>query len=52
MTLLLAHLNGGGSVADDSGTFMAPYYVGGGILLVLFVLISALLAFGRGREHS
>ena len=52
MTLLLALLHGGGSVAEDSGTFLTPYYVGGGILILLFVLVAALLAFGRGREHS
>jgi hypothetical protein len=52
MTLLLALLQGGGSVGADSGTFVAPYYIGGGILLLLIVLVSALLAFGRGREHS
>jgi hypothetical protein len=52
MTLLLAHMVGGGSVGDNTGTFIAPYYVGGGILLLLIVLVSALLAFGRGREHS
>jgi hypothetical protein len=52
MTLLLALLHGGGSVGEDSGTFLAPYYVGGGILVLLLVLIGALLSFGRGREHS
>ncbi|WP_183407202.1 hypothetical protein [Nocardioides marmorisolisilvae] len=52
MTFLLAHLHGGGSVGEDSGTFLAPYYIGGGILLLLIVLIMALLSFGRGREHS
>jgi hypothetical protein len=29
-----------------------PYYIGGGTLLILLVLIGALLAFGKGREHS
>jgi hypothetical protein len=29
-----------------------PYYVGGGTLLILLVLLGALLAFGKGREHS
>lgn len=52
MTLLLALAQGGGSVAEDSGTFMEPYYIGGGILLLLIFLIMALLSFGRGREHS
>ncbi|MCW2784452.1 MAG: hypothetical protein JWP74_969 [Marmoricola sp.] len=44
MTIMLALL--------EEGTFRAPYIVGGGILLVLFTLITALMAFGRGREHS
>jgi hypothetical protein len=52
MTILLASLHSGGTDVADSGTFWAPYYIGGGILLILLVLMSALLAFGRGREHS
>ncbi|MFL6061930.1 MAG: hypothetical protein ACJ72E_11920 [Marmoricola sp.] len=52
MNLLLAVLSGGGTSVADEGTYWNPYYIGGGILLVLLVLISALLAFGRGREHS
>ena len=45
MTILLAPL-------AESGTFTAPYFVGGGILLVLLALMGALLSFGKGREHS
>ena len=52
MTILLASLQSGGTEVTDSGTFWAPYYIGGGILLVLLALMVALLAFGKGREHS
>jgi hypothetical protein len=52
MTILLASLSSGGTDIAESGTFWAPYYIGGGILLVLLALMAALLAFGRGREHS
>jgi hypothetical protein len=52
MTFLLAPLESGGTDLAGSGTFWAPYYIGGGILLVLLVLMGALLAFGKGREHS
>jgi len=31
---------------------MTPYVVGVGALLLLFALMVALLAFGKGREHS
>jgi hypothetical protein len=36
----------------SSGTYWTPYIVGGGMLLLLICLVLALLAFGRGREHS
>jgi hypothetical protein len=52
MTTMLALLESGGTDVAESGTFWAPYYIGGGILLVLFALMVALLSFGRGREHS
>ncbi|HET6151796.1 MAG TPA: hypothetical protein VFE15_02515 [Marmoricola sp.] len=50
MTIMLAaaHVAAGA----DEGTYWKPYFVGGGILLLLLLLIAALLAFGRGREHS
>ena len=51
MNVLLA-LTDGGSTLTDEGSFHAPYYIGGGILLVLLALIAGLLAFGKGREHS
>lgn len=52
MTLLLASLQSGGTDVAESGTFWDPYYIGGGILLVLLLVMAALLAFGKGREHS
>ena len=52
MTILLASLHSGGTDLAESSTSWAPYVVGGGILLVLLALMAALLAFGRGREHS
>jgi hypothetical protein len=52
MTTMLALLESGGTDVAESGTFWAPYYIGGGILLVLLALMVALLSFGRGREHS
>jgi hypothetical protein len=52
MTLLFALLNSGGSSITDEGSFHAPYYIAGGILFVLFGAMVALLAFGKGREHS
>ena len=52
MTTLLAPLSSGGSDLGESGTFWAPYYIGGGSLLILLALLAALLVFGKGREHS
>ena len=52
MTILLAPLSSGGTDIAESGTFWAPYYIGGGILLILLVLMGALVMFGNGREHS
>ena len=52
MNLLFVLLHSGGSVSSESGTYWAPYYIGGGILVFLIVLIMALLSFGQGREHS
>ena len=31
---------------------ITPYVIGVGTLLLLFALMAALLAFGKGREHS
>jgi hypothetical protein len=52
MTILLAPLASGGTDITESGTYWLPYFVGGGILLVLLMLMAAMLAFGSGREHS
>jgi len=52
MTILLAPLSSGGTDVAESGTFWDPYFIGGGILLVLLLVMGALLAFGKGREHS
>ncbi|MFL6156313.1 MAG: hypothetical protein ACJ72D_09490 [Marmoricola sp.] len=50
MTIMLA-LAHTASTADE-GFYWAPYYIGGGILLLLIAMVAALLAFGKGREHS
>jgi len=52
MTILLAPLTSGGTDAAASGTYWAPYFVGGAILLLLLAAMAAMLAFGKGREHS
>jgi hypothetical protein len=33
-------------------TEVSPFLVGGGALVILFLLVLAVLAFGAGREHS
>jgi hypothetical protein len=38
--------------AASEGSGINPYVVGGSILLLLVLLMAALLAFGRGRDHS
>jgi len=40
------------SLAAEQGAGVAPFLVGGGILVVLLVAMLGLLAFGKGREHS
>jgi hypothetical protein len=40
------------TAAESSSHGVNPYIVGGGVLFVFFLLMSALLAFGRGRPHS
>jgi hypothetical protein len=37
-------------LADSS--LVRPIAVGGGVFVLLLVLLLALLAFGRGRDHS
>jgi hypothetical protein len=39
-------------LATDEGAGVMPYVVGGGALLILLAAMVALLAFGKGREHS
>ena len=36
----------------EEGAGWTPYYVGGGALVIFLILIAAMLAFGKGREHS
>jgi hypothetical protein len=36
----------------EEGAGIAPYLIGGGALVILLALMFALLAFGKGREHS
>jgi hypothetical protein len=38
--------------AESEASGINPYVVGGSILLLLVLLMVALLAFGRGRDHS
>ncbi|MEO7352156.1 MAG: hypothetical protein ABIR34_09445 [Marmoricola sp.] len=39
-------------LATEEGAGAAPYVIGGGALILLLSLMLALLAFGKGREHS
>jgi hypothetical protein len=39
-------------LSAEEGAGITPYVIGGGALVVLFGLMLALLAFGKGREHS
>ena len=39
-------------LAAEGGPGITPYLVGGTALLILLGALAALLAFGRGREHS
>ncbi len=36
----------------EEGAGIRPYVIGGGILVLLLLTMAALLAFGKGREHS
>jgi hypothetical protein len=38
--------------AESGASGINPYAVGGTILFLLVLCMAALLAFGRGREHS
>jgi len=46
LSLLLLPLN------TEEGAGAVPYVIGGGALILLLALMLALLAFGKGREHS
>jgi len=39
-------------LATEEGAGVAPYVIGGGSLLILLLALVALLAFGKGRDHS
>lgn len=39
-------------LASEEGAGLMPYVVGGGTLLILLAALFALLAFGKGRDHS
>jgi len=40
------------SLAAEEGAGVAPFLVGGGILVLLIAALLGILAFGKGREHS
>jgi hypothetical protein len=46
LSLLMLPLN------TEEGAGATPYVIGIGILVLLLGLMAALLAFGKGREHS
>jgi hypothetical protein len=46
LSLLLLPLN------TEESAGITPYVIGVGALLVLLAMLAALLAFGKGREHS
>ena len=39
-------------LATEEGVGITPYVVGGGTMLLFVALMVALLAFGKGRDHS
>jgi hypothetical protein len=39
-------------LTTEEGPGLAPYFIGGGSLVLLMAALIALLAFGKGREHS
>jgi hypothetical protein len=38
--------------AEAASSGINPFFVGGGLLLLLALAVLALLAFGAGRDHS
>ena len=39
-------------LTTEEGAGAMPYVIGGGSLLILLAALVALLAFGKGRDHS
>ena len=39
-------------LAAEEGAGVGPYLIGAGALLFLLAMVAAMLAFGKGREHS
>ncbi len=39
-------------LAAKEGAGVGPFLIGGGALLFLLAMVFAMLAFGKGREHS
>jgi hypothetical protein len=39
-------------LAAEEGAGAMPYVIGVGALVLLLAMLGALLAFGKGREHS
>jgi len=39
-------------MVTEEGAGVMPYVIGVGSLLILFAMLVAVLAFGKGREHS
>ena len=39
-------------LVTEEGAGVTPYVIGGGSLLLLLLALVALLAFGKGRDHS
>jgi hypothetical protein len=39
-------------LAAEEGAGITPFLIAGGILILFFAIMLALLAFGKGREHS
>ena len=37
---------------EHEGAGIGPFLIGGGALLLLLAMLLAMLAFGKGREHS
>jgi hypothetical protein len=40
------------TAAESAVSGINPFFVGGGVLLLLVLVMLALLSFGAGRDHS